>query len=350
MTLMRRVGGLIAWVTSDHSNEVLVVDLINKNIKNRILTGGPRGHGPFGIDVMPNDGRVYVTHPKLGNVLVINTTTQKIQATIYVGKRPEDIVIGPDGRFAYVLCSDTHEVYVIQTKTNTIVNVITLDSKPRNAAITPDGSCLYITTSKFWYQDTVYCASGKVLVINTKTNTVIDAIEFENGIYTSDVVFTPDCRYAYIGSPSVNNNNSIPVVDVDEKVIVDVIKDVTLSRFPDSTVDGMAVSPDGHLLYATDLNGYTLTVINTTTNKIIRKIEANHPDTYGGPRKVAFSPDGMFAYLLYWGGIPIHGGGGGHPGIIAIIDTNKTSWPQCLVGTIELGKPGAQEIVISPIR
>ena len=187
---------LIAYITNSWTNELLVVDLASKVVKNRIPTGGPLHKGPCGIDITPDGGRIYVTNPELDNVLVVNTTNHRIEANTSVGRRPIDIVISRDGRFAWVLCSDSHEVYIIQTESNRIVNIISVDAAPHCAAISPDGSWLYVGTSRFWYQGSMYCASGKILVINASANTVMEIIDLGSGTWVSNVVFTPDSRYA----------------------------------------------------------------------------------------------------------------------------------------------------------
>lgn len=329
---------LIGYVTNSRTNEVLVVDLINKAIKDRIPTGGPIHKGPFGIDITPDGEHIYVTNPELNNVLVINTNDHKIEATIPVGSYPMDIIISPDGKFAYIICEKSREIYIIETKSNTVTTVISVGIELGRATISPNGSLLLVLSG------------DKVLVIDTKTSRVKETIKVEDdGYRASDVAFTPDSRYAYVGSERAHDGYvpKIFVIDVEGSSVVNVIENVTLRPFPDSSINDLAVSPDGHLLYVADSNGHTLTIINTTTNTIIMKMKAKPPNTYGGPRMVVFSPDSRFAYLLYGGGIPIDAPVSEQSSAITIFDTSRFSWHEGLVATIMLGKhAGAMRMTI----
>jgi len=311
-----REEGLIAFVANHNTKEVLVVDLTNQIVKDRIQIKGPgeRDYGPLGIAITPDGKAVYVANVVVDNVVVINSTSHGIEATIPVGEWPVDVVISPDGSRAYVQCSDSHEVYVIRIEDNTVESVVDVGGQVGYAAVSSDGRWLYVTVS------------DSLAIVDTTDNTVADRI-FVDADWPWDVELSRDGRYAYV------------------REVSSIIMDVTLWRFPDGSINDLALSPDGRMLYAAGSNGHTLARIDTTTNRVISKFDANLPDTYGGPSQVAFSPDGRTAYLLYWGGIAIDTPLPDLPSAIALYSTETNRIEEVL----KLGdRAGASRIVISP--
>jgi YVTN family beta-propeller protein len=56
----------------------------------------------------------------------------------------------------------------------------------------------------------------------------------------------------------------------------------------------MRPSLDGRWLYAADMDGTTVQVVDTSSNKPVGSIEVGQ-----GPVQVAFAPDGRFAYVSF---------------------------------------------------
>lgn len=331
-----REEGLIAFVANHNTKEVLVVDLTNQIVKDRIQIKGPgdRDYGPLGIAITPDGRAVYVANVVVDNVVVINSTSYGIEATIPVGEWPVDVVISPDGSRAYVQCSDSHEVYVIRIDDNTVESVVDIGGQVGYAAVSSDGRWLYVTVS------------DSLAIVDTTDNTVADRI-FVDADWPWDVELSRDGRHAYVTSmrDGVNTTVDIYVIDTEAREVSGIIMDVTLWRFPDGSINDLALSPDGRMLYAADSNGHTLARIDTTTNRVISKFDANLPDTYGGPCQVAFSPDGRTAYLLYWGGIAIDTPHPDLPSAIAVYSTETNRIEEVL----KLGdRAGASRIAISP--
>ena len=70
-------------------------------------------------------------------VLVIDTATNTVVATIAVGQTPFGVAITPDGTRAYVAEANSFTVSVIDTATNTVVASIAVGLFPEGVAITP---------------------------------------------------------------------------------------------------------------------------------------------------------------------------------------------------------------------
>ena len=105
--------------------------------------------------------------------------------------------------------------------------------------------------------------------------------EVATGALTREIAFSPDSSLAYVaGGTSV-----IKVVDTATHVIVDTI---TLP----GPVGGIAMSPDGATLYATDNTNDNAYAINTSTRAIGATIAVGNT-----PVSVVVTPGGAFAYV-----------------------------------------------------
>ena len=74
--------------------------------------------------------RAYVTNEKSDEVTVIDTDTDKVIATIKVGKRPRGVIVSPDGKFVYVANGNSNDISVIDTKKNEVVETIPAGEDP----------------------------------------------------------------------------------------------------------------------------------------------------------------------------------------------------------------------------
>jgi YVTN family beta-propeller protein len=85
--------------------------------------------------VHPDGSRVFVSNGKDGTVSVIDTSINKIVATIEVGKRPWNMAITPDGGKLYVANGRSDSVSVIDTATNTKLKDIPVGKRPWGVVI-----------------------------------------------------------------------------------------------------------------------------------------------------------------------------------------------------------------------
>ena len=60
----------------------------------------------------------YITNAESNNVSVIDTTTNKVTATIPVGSNPMGVAISPDGTKVYVVNAHSNDVSIIYMATN----------------------------------------------------------------------------------------------------------------------------------------------------------------------------------------------------------------------------------------
>jgi YVTN family beta-propeller protein len=82
---------------------------------------------------------LYVGNSLGDDVTVIDPATQKVIATIQVGKQVHGVCAPADGRTAYVTVEATHQLQIVDTRTNTVTGTIALPGQPNECAVTSDG-------------------------------------------------------------------------------------------------------------------------------------------------------------------------------------------------------------------
>ena len=90
---------------------------------------------PDGVAVSPDGLKVYVTrnepyNPKSGTFSVINTSTNKVTATVNIGNRPQGVAVNPSGTKVYVTNPDIGMVSIIDTATNRITATANVGGSP----------------------------------------------------------------------------------------------------------------------------------------------------------------------------------------------------------------------------
>ena len=92
------------------------------------------GHLPE-VTVNPDGKTVYVSNGKDGTVSVIDTASDKVTATIPVGKRPWNMAITPDGGKLYVANGRSNSVSVIDTATKQKIRDVAVGELPWGVVI-----------------------------------------------------------------------------------------------------------------------------------------------------------------------------------------------------------------------
>lgn len=130
--------GRFAYVSGITESVLYIVDVATMTKVASIAVGA----GPNGIEVSPDDSKVYVA--VAGGVAVVDTTTRKVERTIVLSDLPYDIALSPDGNVLYasIWFTGTVERYDLTTSTSTKV---TVPGNPGLVAISPDGTRLFVT-------------------------------------------------------------------------------------------------------------------------------------------------------------------------------------------------------------
>jgi YVTN family beta-propeller protein len=220
------------------------------------------------------------------------SSSGEVLATIPVDLEPRWVAITPDGNRAYVTLTQHQSgglptltrVAVIDTRTNTVTVTINMDHpstvfQPSGVAIAPDGRRAYVSN---------WDGRGLVNVIDTGTNTVIDAISVGRGLSTG-IAITPNGRHVYVATgttPGMPDEGQVSVIDTDTNTVVTTIRG---NPFP-STV---TVTPNGDFVYVLDTEARHQ-VIDAATHEPTFPHEL---ETLFGGGRISFTPDGLHAYI-----------------------------------------------------
>jgi YVTN family beta-propeller protein len=255
---------------------------------------------PDGTDSNEQDGRrhpplAYVTNAADNTVSVIDPTSNTVVATIPVGHDPNGVAITSDGTHAYVTNQLEDSVSVIDTASNTVVATISGFVVPTGVAITPHGphpserdnrrqqSLAYVTNNVPTIDGSNFPASA-VSVINTTSNTVVATIPV--GQDPNGVAITPDGTHAYVAN---QRDGTASVIDTASNKAVATIPVGAGPLGVAMTSDGTNTSehngrPHQPLAYVTNLVDNTVSVIDTTSNKVVATVRVG-----AGPFAVAFA-------------------------------------------------------------
>jgi YVTN family beta-propeller protein len=241
--------------------------------------------------------KVYVGLFKDDAVAVIDTSTNRVIATIPVPKGPHGLVVTPDGRKAYVSSDGASTVSVIDTASDKIVAGIEVGANPHGLAMSADGKKLLV--SGF--------GTSRSLVIDTATDRVTGEVavpQVHNG------TLLHDGSRAYVAS---QKQGEAAIVILDLKAMTRV------GAVPfDKTPRALDLSPDGKRLYFTLAGVNAIQVLDTTTNQVVAQIPVG-----ASPHEAPFTADGRWALAVSQG-----------PGEIGIVDVAGGT----VAGTVPVGK------------
>ncbi|GAA4343184.1 hypothetical protein GCM10023184_43340 [Flaviaesturariibacter amylovorans] len=225
------------------------------------------GSFPFGVAVLPDRNKVFVSNSGSDNVSVISTATNTVTATIN-HTNPHGLVASPDGSRVYVGGFSAGTVSRIDAATNVSTFMANVPS-PEGMAVSPDGARLYVAS-----------ATGNSLAsVNTTTNAVTN---IPVGTAPHGVAVTPNGQFVYVAN---NGSDNVSVVNTGSNTVVAtiVVGDAPL---------GVAVSPDGTKVYVANSGSDNVSVISTASNTVTATVNVgDYP--YG----VSVTPDGTQAYV-----------------------------------------------------
>jgi YVTN family beta-propeller protein len=250
-------------VVSIGSNSVTFIDTNTNAVKHTTYVG----RSPHEAFFTPNGEEVWVTVRGEDYISVLDPRTYEEKTRITVPAGPGMQIFSPDGKYAYVCSSFNPQTVVITVADHQIVGrVAQVSAFCPNIAATPDGKQVWMTL-----KDT-----GKTEVFDAKPPfSVLRAID--TGPITNHVNFARINKqiYAYV---TVGGLNVVKVFRVSDGVQV---ATVPVGKLP----HGVWPSGDGKRVYVGLENGDSLIAIDTTTNKVIGETPIGQ-----GPQAVVYVP------------------------------------------------------------
>lgn len=131
-----------------------VVALDSLAVVATVVLGSPYADSVNGLCVSPDGTRV---HALWGNLFSIDTATNTVVSSVYVGNTPTDMALSPDGERAYVPCAFGYGPFVfagslatVALRGGTVENVLNLWSIPSTISVSPDGTQAHVAYESTW--------------------------------------------------------------------------------------------------------------------------------------------------------------------------------------------------------
>jgi YVTN family beta-propeller protein len=250
-------------VVSIGSNSITFIDTMTNAVKHTTYVGRSP-HEAF----YTNDGtKIWVTVRGENYVSVIDAKTYAGKTRIVTPAGPGMQIFSPDGKYGYVCSSFNPETVVVDVATHQIVGNVKQDSPfCPNIAATPDGKQVWLTLKDV----------GRVMVFGAQPPfAVINS--FDTGPITNHVNFvrTPKGLFAYV---SVGGLNEIKVFRTDN---FSQVATIPVGKLP----HGVWPSADGSRIYVGLENADALAVIDTASNTVVGNVPIGQ-----APQAIAYVP------------------------------------------------------------
>ena len=211
------------------------------------------GSDPEQFD-LAKDGRLYVANEDVATATVLDTKTGKIIARVAVGREPEGVRVSPDGRWTLVTNESDNSISVIDTKTLKEVKHVIVGKRPRDVAFTPDGKFAYVSGE---FDSSVYR-------MRVPEGAPVERIlKLDDNAKPMSVKLDSKRNRLYV---STGRGGKVAIVDVAGTPRL--VQEVAVGARP----WGIELSADGKFLYTANGPSNDVSVVDTTTLKVIKKI------------------------------------------------------------------------------
>ena len=253
-------------VVSIGSNSVTFIDTATNAVKHTTYVG----RSPHEAFFTPNGREVWVSIRGQDYIQVLNSRTFDPTGRITVPNGPGMTIFSPSGKYGYVCSSFSPETVVVDTASRRIVGRVKQDSPfCPDIAATPDGKQVWLTLKDV----------GKTMVFDAKPPfAVIRTID--TGALTNHVNIARNRmgQFAYV---TVGTENIVKVFRTTDFAQVATIPVGALPH-------GLWPSGDGTRIYVGLENADAVAAIDTLTNKVIATIPIGQ-----GPQGVAYVPEAV---------------------------------------------------------
>lgn len=253
-------------VVSIGSNSVSFIDTATNAVKHTTYIG----RSPHEAFFTPDGREVWVTVRGENYVAVLDGRSFQETARITVPAGPGMTIFSPDGLYGYVCSSFNPETEVISVASHQIVGTVAQPSPfCPNIAATPDGEQVWFTL-----KDT-----GKAVVFQARPPFAILKV-LDTGPITNHVNFTRTAKgqFAYV---TVGGLNEVQVFRTSDFVKT---ATVAVGKLP----HGIWPSGDGARVYVGLENADQIAVIDTATNSVVANISVGQ-----APQALAYVPNAV---------------------------------------------------------
>jgi YVTN family beta-propeller protein len=243
--------GTTLAVVSVGSNSVTLIDTATNKVKGTVYVG----RSPHEAFFTPNGRELWVTVRGENYVSVIDPTHFKETQRIELANGPGMTMFGPDGKYAFVCSSFVPELAVVEVASHKIVKRLPQVSPfSPNIAVTPENDEVWMTLKDV----------GKVQIYSAKPPFDQKAV-LNTGPITNHVNFANNRngKFAYV---TVGGANEVKAFR--RGATPELVATIPVGELP----HGIWPSGDGSRVYVALENGERCVAIDTITNKVIANI------------------------------------------------------------------------------
>lgn len=216
----------------------------------------------------------YISNSGSNTVSVIDTATDTVTTHVTVGVKPTGVAVNAFGTRVYVTNEGSGTVSVIDTSIDAVIATIPTGARwLAGIAVNPAGTRVYVADH----------AGSSVTVIDALTNTITATIPVMVG--PRGVVVDATGERVYVSS---QNGGEISVIDAASNAVI--------KRLSAVGACGIALSPGGTRLYATNVVDWEVQVFDTDTYARVASVRVG-----GTPYGVAVDPTGTRVYVTNYG-------------------------------------------------
>lgn len=234
-------------VVSIGSNSVTFIDTATNAVKHTTYVG----RSPHEAFFTPDGKEIWVTVRGEDYIAVLDGQSFEEKSRIKVPAGPGMQIFSPDGKYGYVCSSFNPDTVVITVADHQIVGHVKQDSPfCPNIAATPDGKQVWLTLKDI----------GRTMVFNAQPPFNV-LTSFDTGPITNHVNFARNASgtFAYV---TIGGLNEVKVFRTDD---FSQIATIPVGKLP----HGVWPSGDGSRIYVGLENADGMTAIDTMTNKVI---------------------------------------------------------------------------------
>jgi YVTN family beta-propeller protein len=312
------------YVVAQEADELLVVDVRNNKVINKIKVG----KYPHSVVLDTDNKMAYVSNQWADDVSVVDLIKNKVVDTLKTGNGPAGLTLSADGRFLYVADSYSSNISMIDLATGEEKKRFTAGNNPTGIGLAPDGKTIYVTSRRALiapYGDTL---RTEVTIIDGSRQRVVDRKNIESAHMMENVAFTPSGDLAFL--TMLRPKNLVPSIQVEQGFIMTygivIIEQKEKRRVAQLLIDepnsyysdpfDIVITPDGKKAFMTSsgvncisvidvdsvraiLNGSTPELLRTYANHlgISSRFVIKRIKTGSDPKGLALSPDGKLLYV-----------------------------------------------------
>lgn len=253
-------------VVSIGSNSVTFIDTNTNKVKHTTYVG----RSPHEAFFTPDGSEVWVTVRGESYVSVLDASTYQEKERLPTPNGPGMQIFSPDGKYGYVCSSFTPETVVFETASKKQVGRVKQESPfCPNIAATPDGTQVWMTLKDV----------GRTMIFDAKPPfSVIKSID--TGPITNHVNFaaTSNGLFAYISVGGLNQVKVFRTTDFSQ------VATISVGKLP----HGMWPSGDGSRMFVGLENEDALAVIDTNSNTVVANVPIGQ-----APQALAYVPNAV---------------------------------------------------------